>query len=162
MINFFKKLFNLTPPDLQPDIKVAVLISYKYDKDYLQDCIDNVAELADIWVIKEDVYGDLLKDEGQYRKSMIEEAVSQGANWAIIIDPDERFEKTPSLLSKTSSSITIIKKRKKCSNLIFWSCMNPTATVQMAFGRIKKEWLCFHCVLIMYFRMLNYTHPKTL
>lgn len=34
-----------------------------------------------------------MKHEGQYRKQMIEIAKQKGANWAVIIDPDERFER---------------------------------------------------------------------
>lgn len=74
-------------------IKIAVIISYKYDKDYLPDCIENIKDLTDILVLKEDINGDLMKHEGQYRKQMIEIAKQKGANWAVIIDPDERFER---------------------------------------------------------------------
>lgn len=74
-------------------IKIAVIISYKYDKDYLPDCIENIKDLTDFLVLKEDINGDFIKHEGQYRKQMIEMAKQKGANWAIIIDPDERFER---------------------------------------------------------------------
>lgn len=143
MINFFKKLFNLTPSDLQPDIKVAVLISYKYDKDYLQDCIDNVAELADIWVIKEDVYGDLLKDEGQYRKSMIEEAVSQGANWAIIIDPDERFEKNAIAFIKNFIIDNHHQEKKKMLQFDFLELYEPNRYRTDGIWQDKKRVVVF-------------------
>lgn len=33
-------------------IKIAVIISYKYDKDYLPDCIENIKDLTDILVLK--------------------------------------------------------------------------------------------------------------
>lgn len=74
-------------------IKIAVIISYKYDKDYLPDCIENIKDLTDVLVLKEDIHGDLLKFEGKYRQQMIQQAKNQGANWVFVIDPDERLER---------------------------------------------------------------------
>jgi len=76
----------------QPEMKIVALVTYKYDSDYLSDLKDNLDNLADEIIVKFDQHGDFWKDEGKYRSEMVATAEQVGADYIVVIDPDERFE----------------------------------------------------------------------
>lgn len=74
-------------------MKVIGLITYKYDKDYIEDLKSNLKGLVDEFIVKFDEHGDFWKHEGKYREDMVRQAEEQQADYVIVIDPDERLEK---------------------------------------------------------------------
>jgi len=74
-------------------MKVVALVSYRYDEDYLEDLKKNLGGLVDEVIVRFDEKGDFWKDEGKYRRQMVRQAEEAGADYALVIDPDERLEK---------------------------------------------------------------------
>jgi len=74
-------------------MKIVAVASYRFDGDYVDDLKANVHGLADQVILRHDPDGALLRDEGRYRREMIESARQAGADWALVVDPDERFER---------------------------------------------------------------------
>lgn len=81
------------PPSPKKRVKVVALIPYKFDADYIPDLKKNLEGLVDDYIIQFDKDGDLMKNEGKYRTAMIHEAEKKGADWVVLLDPDERFER---------------------------------------------------------------------
>lgn len=75
------------------DKKVVAVVSYRFDKDYLEDLKKNISPLVDEVIVSYDIDGLLWKDEGKYRSEMIKKAEKAGADYVLVIDPDERLEK---------------------------------------------------------------------
>ncbi|MCL1877062.1 hypothetical protein FWF74_03455 [Candidatus Saccharibacteria bacterium] len=74
-------------------MKVIATVSYKYDGDYLDDLKENIKDIADEVIIKFDEKGIFLKGAGEYRAEMYRQAEQAGADYILVIDPDERLEK---------------------------------------------------------------------
>ncbi len=74
-------------------MKIIAVTSYRFDSDYLEDYQKNLAPLVDDYVIDYDKDGVFFLEEGKQRKRLIDLAASKGADWVIVVDPDERLEK---------------------------------------------------------------------
>lgn len=75
-------------------VRIVALVSYKYDEDYLADLKGNLDGLVDEVILRYDDDGSFWKHEGQYRKDMLAQAQRAGADYVIVIDPDERLERS--------------------------------------------------------------------
>ena len=75
---------------------ITAVTAYKYDKDYLDDYKENLKELVDDFVIEFDADGSFLLDEGKNRQMLLHTARQRGADWVVVMDPDERLEKKAS------------------------------------------------------------------
>ncbi len=73
-------------------MKIVAVTSYRFDKDYLNDYKKNLVGLVDDYIIEYDEQGVFFLDEGRQRKKLIDLASSKGADWVIVMDPDERLE----------------------------------------------------------------------
>ena len=85
-LEYFLKLSN------KPKIIAATY--YKFDKDYLEDYKKNLAPLVDDFLLVEDKNAGFMYDEGNFRKRLIDQAKNMGADWIVVLDPDERLEKS--------------------------------------------------------------------
>jgi len=73
--------------------KIVAITYYKFDKDYLEDYKNNLSPLVDDFLIVEDKEAGLMYDEGNFRKRLLQKAKRMGADWVVVLDPDERLEK---------------------------------------------------------------------
>ena len=74
-------------------MKIVAVSYYKFDEDYLEDYKKNLSSLVDDFLLIEDKDGGFMYDEGKYRKRLIDGAKEMGADWVVVLDPDERLEK---------------------------------------------------------------------
>jgi len=73
-------------------MKIAAITYYRFDADYLDDYRANLADLCDEFVMIEDTEGRFMHDEARYRTHSYDVARGVGADWAVVLDPDERIE----------------------------------------------------------------------
>lgn len=74
-------------------MKIVAVTNYRFDKDYLEDWKKNLEPLVDDYVTVYDENGTLYKDESRARMRLYELAKQKGADWVVVMDPDERIEK---------------------------------------------------------------------
>lgn len=73
--------------------RVLAVFSYRYDAHLVPAMLENIAPLTDGWVAYDDRAGEgLFSDEVRRRTLLLEAAKLAGAEWALAVDPDERFE----------------------------------------------------------------------
>ncbi len=85
-------------------IRVVGVFSFRYDAQLVPDLISNIDPFVDGWIAYDDRDAtDLFSNEVQRRTVLLNAARQSGAEWALAVDPDERFEaaladKMPALL----------------------------------------------------------------
>lgn len=73
--------------------RVLAVFSYRYDAHLVPDLLENLAPATDGWVAFDDRRGDgVFSDEVARRFALLAAAREAGADWALAVDPDERFE----------------------------------------------------------------------
>lgn len=73
--------------------KVICLFAYRYDANLVPDLLENVAPFTHGWISWDDTKRtELWYHEGEVRRSLIEAARQNGADWVLCMDPDERLE----------------------------------------------------------------------
>lgn len=78
--------------------KIIALFAYRYDEHLIPDLLENIRPFTDGWIAWDDTKRtDLWYNEGQIRRSLIEQARSSGADWVLAVDPDERYEQSLSV-----------------------------------------------------------------
>lgn len=73
-------------------LKVVAVVSYRFDEDHLDDLKRNLEGFVDEIILNQDEAGELLKNEGPYRERLVRAAERAGADYVVVVDPDERFE----------------------------------------------------------------------
>lgn len=72
---------------------VIGLFAYRYDQHLIPDLLENISPFIDGWIAWDDTQrSDLWYHEGNVRRKLIEAARSNGADWVLCVDPDERYE----------------------------------------------------------------------
>lgn len=73
--------------------RIVALFSYRFDAHLIPDMLENIAPLCDGWIAWNDTKRtDEWYHEGRIRNLLLAEAKARGADWALCIDPDERYE----------------------------------------------------------------------
>lgn len=73
--------------------RIVAVFSFRYDAHLVPDLIANIAPLVDGWIAYDDrASTDLFSNELQRRRALLQTAIEIGADWALAVDPDERFE----------------------------------------------------------------------
>lgn len=74
--------------------RVLAVFSYRYDAELVPNLLANIAPCVDGWAALDDrASGDVFTREVPRRLSLLEAAREAGADWALAVDPDERFER---------------------------------------------------------------------
>lgn len=80
-------LFNWKKP------KLVALFAYRFDYEMVPDLLKNIEGFVDDYISWDDRKSESeWYHEGNVRRHLIESARERGADWALGIDPDERFE----------------------------------------------------------------------
>lgn len=73
--------------------QIVGVFSFRYDAHLVPAMLANIEPLVDGWVCYDDRNGaGIFSNEVRRRRLLLEAARSIGAQWALAIDPDERFE----------------------------------------------------------------------
>jgi len=74
--------------------RVLAVFSYRYDAHLVPSLLANIGPCVDGWVALDDrSSADVFTPEAPRRLSLLEAARAAGADWALAVDPDERFER---------------------------------------------------------------------
>ncbi len=74
--------------------KIVAVSYYRFDTDYIEDYKENLKDLVDEFVLIKD-NGDYHKvGEGEMMRRLKEQAVASGADWILVLDVDERLERS--------------------------------------------------------------------
>jgi len=78
-----------------PSPKIVAGLSFRYEPKWLvNQCLNNIKNIVDDAVVLDDTkHPYLWRDEAEYRAEVRSLARAAGADYLLIIDPDERFEK---------------------------------------------------------------------
>ncbi len=72
---------------------VLAIFSFRYDAHLVPDLLANLEPIVDGWIAWDDrASSEPFSAEGQRFGALIEEARRLGADWVLMVDPDERFE----------------------------------------------------------------------
>jgi hypothetical protein len=73
--------------------RVLAVFSYRYDAHLVPALLANIEPMVDGWVAYDDrASQDVFSNEGARRSALLHAALQAGAEWALAVDPDERFE----------------------------------------------------------------------
>lgn len=88
--------------------KILAVFSFRYDAHLVPDLIANLQPLTDGWVVYDDTSAtDLFSNEVERRVELLKAAREAGADWALAVDPDERYE------TRLASKIDGLTRRDK-------------------------------------------------
>jgi hypothetical protein len=74
--------------------RVLAVFSYRYDAELVPSLLANIAPFVDGWIALDDRASvNVFTPEVPRRLSLLEAACEAGADWALAVDPDERFER---------------------------------------------------------------------